>query len=58
MMLWSPELAVVPVTIYLPLAQVPGALDTGLIVETGRITARDLTCALRHRQPAACGCGS
>jgi 4-hydroxythreonine-4-phosphate dehydrogenase len=42
MMLWSPELAVVPVTIHLPLAQVPGALDTDLIVETGRITARDL----------------
>jgi 4-hydroxythreonine-4-phosphate dehydrogenase len=42
MMLWSPELAVVPVTIHLPLAQVPGALDTELIVETGRITARDL----------------
>jgi 4-hydroxythreonine-4-phosphate dehydrogenase len=43
MMLWSPELAVVPVTIHLPLAQVPGALDSALIVETGRITARDLT---------------
>ncbi len=42
MMLWSPELAVVPVTIHLPLAQVPGALDTDLIVETGRITAHDL----------------
>jgi 4-hydroxythreonine-4-phosphate dehydrogenase len=42
MMLWSPELAVVPVTIHLPLAQVPRALDTALIVETGRITARDL----------------
>jgi len=42
MMLWSPELAVVPVTIHLPLAEVPGALDTDLIVETGRITAHDL----------------
>jgi len=42
MMLWSPELAVVPVTIHLPLAAVPGRLDTGLIVETGRIVARDL----------------
>jgi 4-hydroxythreonine-4-phosphate dehydrogenase len=42
MMLWSPQLAVVPVTIHLPLAQVPGALDTELIVETGRITAQDL----------------
>ncbi len=42
MMLWSPELAVVPVTIHLPLADVPGALDTQLIVETGRIVAKDL----------------
>ena len=42
MMLWSPELAVVPVTIHLPLAQVPTALDENLIVETGRIVARDL----------------
>jgi 4-hydroxythreonine-4-phosphate dehydrogenase len=42
MMLWSPELAVVPVTIHLPLMQVPAALDSDLIFETGRITARDL----------------
>jgi 4-hydroxythreonine-4-phosphate dehydrogenase len=42
MMLWSPELAVVPVTIHLPLAEVPAALDTGLIVETGRIVAKDM----------------
>jgi 4-hydroxythreonine-4-phosphate dehydrogenase len=43
MMLWSPELAVVPVTIHLPLSDVPGQLTTDLIVETGRIVARDLT---------------
>ena len=42
MMLWSPELAVVPVTIHLPLRDVPAALDADVIVETGRITARDL----------------
>jgi 4-hydroxythreonine-4-phosphate dehydrogenase len=42
MMLWSPELAVMPVTIHLPLADVPGALDADLIVDTGRIAARDL----------------
>ena len=51
MMLWSPELAVVPVTIHLPLAQVPGALDTDLIVETGRITARDLAARFRIADP-------
>jgi 4-hydroxythreonine-4-phosphate dehydrogenase len=43
MMLWSPELAVVPVTIHLPLSEVPGRLTSDLIVETGRIVARDLT---------------
>jgi 4-hydroxythreonine-4-phosphate dehydrogenase len=51
MMLWSPELAVVPVTIHLPLAQVPGSLDTDLIVETGRITARDLENRFRIADP-------
>ncbi len=42
MMLWSPELSVVPVTIHLPLAQVPANLSFELVVETGRIVARDL----------------
>ena len=42
MMLWSPELAVVPVTIHLPLAEVPEKLDRDLIVTTGRIVDRDL----------------
>jgi len=42
MMLWSPELAVVPVTIHLPLAEVPGRLDRDLIVTTGRIVDHDL----------------
>jgi 4-hydroxythreonine-4-phosphate dehydrogenase len=42
MMLWSEELAVVPVTIHLPVRDVPGELTADLIVETGRIVARDL----------------
>ncbi len=42
MMLYSPELAVVPVTIHLPLSEVPKRLTTDLIVETARIVARDL----------------
>ena len=42
MLLWSPELAVVPVTIHLPLKEVFGKLTTDLIVSTGRIVARDL----------------
>jgi 4-hydroxythreonine-4-phosphate dehydrogenase len=42
MMLWSPELAVVPVTLHLALKDVVARLTTDLIVETGRIVARDL----------------
>jgi 4-hydroxythreonine-4-phosphate dehydrogenase len=43
MMLWSPELAVVPVTIHLPLKDIFKELSTELVVETGRIVARDLS---------------
>jgi 4-hydroxythreonine-4-phosphate dehydrogenase len=42
MMLWSDELAVVPVTVHVALAEVPRLLTVELIVETGRIVARDL----------------
>jgi 4-hydroxythreonine-4-phosphate dehydrogenase len=42
MMLWSPELAVVPVTIHLPLREIFKQLSVDLVVDTGRIVARDL----------------
>jgi len=42
MMLYAPELAVVPVTIHLPLSEVPKRLTTNLVVDTGRVVARDL----------------
>ena len=42
MMLWSPELAVVPVTIHLALRDVVARLTSDLIFDTGRIVARDL----------------
>jgi len=42
MMLWSPELAVVPVTIHLPLKEVPQRLTVELLVETARVVGRDL----------------
>jgi 4-hydroxythreonine-4-phosphate dehydrogenase len=42
MMLAGPDLRTVPVTIHIPLADVPGALTMEMIVEAGRITARDL----------------
>ena len=42
MMLAGPLLRTVPVTIHIPLAAVPGALTTDLIVDTATITAKDL----------------
>ncbi len=42
MMLWSEELAVVPVTVHIALSRVPTDLTTDLIVLTGRIVAREL----------------
>jgi len=42
MMLWSPELAVVPVTIHLPFKDVVTQLTSELVADTGRIVARDL----------------
>ena len=51
MMLWSPELAVVPVTIHLPLKDIFKQLSTELIVETGRIVARDLASAFGIAHP-------
>jgi 4-hydroxythreonine-4-phosphate dehydrogenase len=42
MMLWAEELAVVPITIHIPLAEAPKRLTKELIVETGEIVAHDL----------------
>jgi 4-hydroxythreonine-4-phosphate dehydrogenase len=42
MMIWCPELAVVPVTVHIPLKAVPTAVTRDLIVETARIVDRDL----------------
>jgi 4-hydroxythreonine-4-phosphate dehydrogenase len=57
MMLWSPELAVVPVTIHLPLREIFDQLSSELIVETGRIVARDLATrfGLAHPRLAIAG---
>ncbi len=51
MMLWSPELAVVPVTIHLPLRDIFNHLSTDLIVETGRIVAHDLATRFKIARP-------
>lgn len=42
MLLTGPELSCVPVTIHIPLAEVPAALTTDLIVSTARIVLADL----------------
>ena len=42
MMLTAPHLRVVPVTIHVPLSEVPGLITESLIVETGLIVAREL----------------
>jgi 4-hydroxythreonine-4-phosphate dehydrogenase len=42
MMLWAPEVAVVPVTIHIPFKDVPHHLTRDLIFETGRVVARDM----------------
>ena len=42
MMIWSETLAVVPVTIHIPLAEAPKALSVDLIVKTARVVDRDL----------------
>ncbi|MFD0934188.1 4-hydroxythreonine-4-phosphate dehydrogenase PdxA, partial [Methylobacterium trifolii] len=42
MMIWSDELAVVPVTIHVALRRVPDLLTQDLVEETARIVARDL----------------
>ncbi len=51
MLLWSPELAVVPVTIHLPLKEVPRKLTLDLLLETGRIVARDLRTRFGIKRP-------
>ena len=51
MMLWSPDLAVVPVTIHIALADAPSALTKEAIIETSRIVARDLETRFKIAQP-------
>jgi 4-hydroxythreonine-4-phosphate dehydrogenase len=57
MMLWSPELAVVPATIHIPLAEVPARLTRDLLIETGRIVAKDLRERFAVAEPRLVFCG-
>ena len=51
MMIWSEALAVVPVTIHIPLAEAPRALTADLIVKTARIVDRDLAARFGVARP-------
>jgi len=51
MLLWSAELAVVPVTIHVSLKDAIAQLSTRLIVDTGRIVARDMTARFGIARP-------
>ena len=51
MMIWSEALAVVPVTIHIPLSEAPKALTRDLIVETARVVDRDLKARFRLSRP-------
>jgi 4-hydroxythreonine-4-phosphate dehydrogenase len=51
MMIWSELLAVVPVTIHVPLREVPRLLTEELIVTTAAIVARDLAARFGLRAP-------
>jgi 4-hydroxythreonine-4-phosphate dehydrogenase len=42
MMIWSPLLAVVPITIHIPLIEIAGALTKSLIASTARVVASDM----------------
>jgi 4-hydroxythreonine-4-phosphate dehydrogenase len=57
MMLWSPQLAVVPATIHIPLAQVPSRLTRDLLVATGRIVAMDMVQRFGIAEPHLAFCG-
>lgn len=51
MLLTGPDLSCVPVTIHLPLADVPAALTSELILSTARIVARDLSVRFGLQRP-------
>jgi len=51
MMIWSETLAVVPVTIHIPLAEAPRTLTPELIVRTARIVDRDLRVRFGVKRP-------
>lgn len=57
MLIWSEELAVIPITIHMPLREVPAALSTKLIVDSARIAANDYRNRFGIANPRLAICG-
>jgi 4-hydroxythreonine-4-phosphate dehydrogenase len=57
MLIWSRELAVVPVTIHIPIAQVPERLTKALIVDTAAIVDHDMRTRFGLKSPRLAICG-
>jgi 4-hydroxythreonine-4-phosphate dehydrogenase len=57
MLLWSPELAVVPATIHIPLSEVPARLTRDLLINTGRVVANDMIARFGIAEPRLAFCG-
>ncbi|MET1415124.1 4-hydroxythreonine-4-phosphate dehydrogenase PdxA [Roseibium sp. HPY-6] len=57
MMIAGPDLMVIPVTIHIPLKDVPDSLSEDLIVETVQIAAHDLKTRFGYAQPRIAVCG-
>ncbi|MTH95757.1 4-hydroxythreonine-4-phosphate dehydrogenase PdxA [Roseibium sp. RKSG952] len=57
MMIAGPSLMVVPVTIHIPLKDVPSRLTADLIIETARIAAEDLKTRFGIAEPRLAFCG-
>jgi 4-hydroxythreonine-4-phosphate dehydrogenase len=51
MLIWSPQFAVVPATIHVPIARVPALLTRQLLVETGVIVAEGLASRFGIKKP-------
>jgi 4-hydroxythreonine-4-phosphate dehydrogenase len=57
MLIWSELLAVVPVTIHVPLSEVPQLLSADLIVETAQVVVRDYRQRFGVAEPRLAVCG-
>jgi 4-hydroxythreonine-4-phosphate dehydrogenase len=57
MLLAGPDLLVVPVTVHIPLAEVPRALTTERVLEVARIVHRDMVARFRIAAPRLALCG-